>query len=389
MEPEVAAHILTECARYNSAPWRTDRGTVAVYWHGGEPMLASVAFFREMLRVEAGFPRVSFVNHLQSNASLMTDEFAQFLVENGFRVGFSLDGPPEINDRQRSVAGARESAFEAAWRGIETFRRYSPTSRIPIIAVITRASAKRAKEIYAFFKEVGAEVQLDLYDLRCSDIQPGGEVALNHFTPTRRDAREFLIELFDLWFHDREHRIDIKELRDELDRVLKPERCFPNPLHKKRCHYGRVIFDPNGRVFQCDQHINDAGTALGDIRRDTLATIMRRKACAWDRIKRVVRHSSAEFACAQCEWATSCIGGCLTCLKHNSMLLDVRRKGLPDHSWPRGSVAPALHEYTGESYYCEALRALRAHIREEVRRELPPGWENQSIYGHSRSHTPV
>jgi uncharacterized protein len=370
IDPGTAALILSKCARYNSSLLRTGRGTVEVCWHGGEPLLAGLDFFREMLRVQARFPNVSFINRLQTNGSLLTNDIAGFLVEQQFQVGFSLDGPLEVNDRQRRTTGNLESAFAATWCGIQNFKRHVPGGRVPIIAVITRDSAARAKEIYAFFKELGAEVQLDLYDLRCTDLYSGRDRVLFHHAPTQNEARDFLIELFDLWFHDPERRVDFKELQNELDRVLQPERCFPNPLHKKRCCLGRTIFDPRGVVFACDQYVTDAATAIGDIRHDSLAAIMSRKAAAWDRVKRVVRRSPEAMGCETCEWRTSCMGGCLTCLKYNSMLLDARAKGLPDNQWPMASVAAPLREIAGETYYCDALRALRAHIRKEVRREL-------------------
>jgi len=370
IDPRTAALILAKCARYNGAGIRSGRGKVEVYWHGGEPLLAGLDFFREMLRVQAGFPAVSFINHLQTNGSLLSDGIAEFLVEQGFQVGFSLDGPPEINDRQRRTTGKGESAFAATWRGIQNFKRHVPDGRVPFIAVITRASAARAKEFYAFFKEVGAEVQLDIYDLRCADLRSSRDNALFRQAPAEDEVRDFLIELFDLWFHDPERRVDFKELKDELDRVLQPERRFNNPLHKKRCRAGRTIFDPRGIVFACDQYVTDSATAIGDIRRDGISTIMRRKAAAWDRVKRVVRRSPEAMACSTCEWGESCMGGCITCLKYNSMLLDARAKGLPDDKWPAGSVAAPLHQIAGETYYCDALRALRAHIQKEVQCEL-------------------
>ena len=371
IDPGIAALILAKCARYNGARLRrSGRATVEVYWHGGEPLLAGLEFFREMLRVQAGFPGVSFCNHLQTNGSLLSDDLAQFLVEQRFQIGFSLDGSPEINDRQRRMKGAGESAFEATWRGIQNFRRYVPNGRVPVIAVITRESVTRPKELYAFFKELGAQVQLDIYDLRCADLRSGRGSVLFHQAPAQDEIRDFLIELFDLWFHDPERRVDFKELQDELDGVLKPVRYFPNPLHKKRCHLGRTIFDPKGVVFACDQYVNDPATAIGDIRRDSVAAIMRRKAAEWDRVKRVIRRSPVAMACQTCEWGSSCRGGCLTCLKYNSMLLDARAKGLPDDHWPMASVAEPLRQLAGETYYCDALRALRDHIRREVRREL-------------------
>jgi hypothetical protein len=97
---------------------------------------------------------------------------------------------------------------------------------------------------------------------------------------------------------------------------------------------------------------------------------MSRKAAGWEKIKQVVRESSAKMACDVCEWRTSCMGGCVTCLKYNSMLLETRAKGLPDDHWPTASVVAPLREIGGETYYCDALRALRAHIRTEVQAEL-------------------
>jgi hypothetical protein len=52
------------------------------------------------------------------------------------------------------------------------------------------------------------------------------------------------------------------------------------------------------------------------------------------------------------------------------MLLDARAKGLSDDQWPMASAAVPLCEISGETYYCDALRALRAHIRKEVQFEL-------------------
>lgn len=372
IDAATAEIILRKCAEYNRSLLRRDgQGMVEVFWHGGEPLLAGVDFFREMLRVQSKIPYVSFKNHLQTNGSLLSDEFASFLVENAFQVGFSLDGPREINDIHRRAKDVKKSAFDTAMRGIQNYMRYAPKGgRVPIIAVITRESIDRAADIYAFFKELRAEVQLDIYDLRCDDLRPADERSLFRHAPDQSLIQDFLIQLFDLWFNDYDRRVDFKELRDELDRVLKQESCIPNPLNKKRCHPGRTIFDPRGAVFACDQYVNDSSTAIGYIRQDSMAAIMRRKAALWDRVKRVVRRSPDRMACSACEWGKSCMGGCLTCMKYNSMLLNARAQGLPDNRWREAPVAAPLQDLAGETYYCEALRALRRHIQEAVLGEL-------------------
>ena len=80
----VVAHNLT-----------ADPGTriMPVYWHGGEPLLAGLDFFRHVLHLEAHYPEVSFDNRLQTNGTLMNAALARWLAEHRFQVGFSLDGP--------------------------------------------------------------------------------------------------------------------------------------------------------------------------------------------------------------------------------------------------------------------------------------------------------
>ena len=372
IDPATAEIILKKCAEFNRSRLRRNGpATVEVFWHGGEPLLAGLDFFREMLRVQSRIPGIVFKNHLQTNGALLSDEFASFLAVNAFHVGFSLDGPKEINDIHRRAANPGKSAFDLTMRGIENYLRHAQTgARVPIIAVITRQSIDRAAEFFAFFKGLGSEVQLDIYDLRCADLYSTEEHSLFQLAPDQDMIRDFLIQLFDLWFNDRDRRADFKELRDELDRVLKQESTIPNFLHKKRCSPGRTIFDPRGAVFACDQYVNDPATAIGQIEKDTVSAIMRRKAALWDMIKRVIRRGPDMMACSACEWGASCMGGCLTCTKYNSMLLNVRAQGLPDDRWPHATLARPLQDLAGETYYCEALRALRRHIQEAVRREL-------------------
>lgn len=97
---------------------------------------------------------------------------------------------------------------------------------------------------------------------------------------------------------------------------------------------------------------------------------MRRKAALWDAIKIGVRKSAEAMACSTCDWGLSCMGGCLTCMKYNAMLLAARARGLPDDRWRDMPVPASLGDLAGETYYCEALRGLRRHIKAAVRREL-------------------
>ena len=345
---------------------------IQIYWHGGEPLLAGLDFFRAIIRLEAQYPELSFENRIQTNGTLMSDDMARLLAEYQFQVGFSLDGPKDIHDRYRCFRGSRSGSFDAARRGIECYRGSAAADRVAVIAVVTRAGIDRAFDIFEFFKELRAEVQLDIYDVRWLDLIPGAsEVSgLSDLAPLPEEVGRFLVALFDLWFWDQERLVDFKELRQEVKMVLQPEINRGDPFHKKRCDFRRLIFAPNGRVFSCDQWVNDEKTALGDIHQDSLATILANKAVMWEKIKRRIRRSGKDMACGGCEWGRQCGGGCFTCMKYNAMLLRARSEGLPDNRWADAVLPPAWDEVRGETYFCKGLRAFRHHLREAVRREL-------------------
>ncbi len=345
---------------------------IQIYWHGGEPLLAGLDFFRAIIGLEAQYPELSFENRIQTNGTLMSDDMARLLTEYQFQVGFSLDGPKEIHDRYRCFRGSRSGSFDAARRGIECYRDCAKPDRVAVIAVVTRADIHRAFDLFEFFKELRAEVQLDIYDVRWLDLVPeAGEVSgWSDLAPRPAEVGRFLIELFDLWFWDQESQVDFKELRQEVKMVLQPEINLGDPFHKKRCDFRRLIFAPNGLVFSCDQWVNDAKTALGDIHQDSLATILTHKSALWEKIKQRIRRSGKHMACGGCEWGRQCGGGCLTCMKYNAMLLRTRSEGLPDIRWADAVLPPAWDKVRGETYFCEGLRAFRHHLREAVRREL-------------------
>jgi uncharacterized protein len=345
---------------------------IQVYWHGGEPLLAGLDFYRAIIRLEAQYPDLAFQNRIQTNGTLMTDDMARLLTEYQFQVGFSLDGPQEIHDRYRCFRGSQSGTYEAARRGLECYRGCAGVDRVAVIAVVTREGIHRAADLFAFFKELKAEVQLDIYDIRWLDlIQEAGQAAgLSELAPQPEEVGRFLSELFDLWFWDQDSQVDFRELRQEVKMALQPEINLGDPFHKKRCDFRRLIFAPDGMVFSCDQWVNDAQTALGDIRQDSLAIMLTNKDALWEQIKQRIRRSGKHMACGSCDWGRQCGGGCFTCMKYNALLLRARSAGLPDDRWAEAALPPAWDEVRGETYFCEGLRAFRRHVREVVRREL-------------------
>lgn len=343
-----------------------------IYWHGGEPLLAGIDFFEKILHFEKHYPDLSFENRIQTNGTLMNDKLARFFIDNHFHLGFSLDGPRNIHDRHRRFRLSGDGTFAAAMAGIDCYRRHTGQGRIAVIAVITPAAINQAEAIFKFFKKLKANVQLDIYDMRVQDmIQQGqGPFRFDELRPSAEEIGQFFIDLFDLWFYDQDDQVDFKELRQELKMVLQPEIDRGDPIDKKRCDFRRLIFAPDGLVFSCDQWLNDEKTALGNIRLDSLPSILQRKALLWQKIKTVVRKSGETMACATCAWGRQCGGGCLTCMKYNTLLFQARTNGLPDSQWSKEQLPANLATITGETYYCDGLRSFRRHIQKAVQLEM-------------------
>ncbi len=348
---------------------------VLLIWHGGEPLLAGVDFFEEVIKLESRFTGVWFQNRVQTNGSLMTEDLSRFFAAHNFHVGFSLDGPKEIHNRHRCYKKSGGGTFHTVMQGINNYRQYTDVERIPIIAVITRESIGREKEIFTFFKDLRAQVQLDIYDLRYKDMLPYLEQnrTLRELAPPPDEIGGFLIRLFDHWFQDNTGRVDFNELRNDVRMILQPEVDRGDPVHKKRCDPGRIIFDPQGRAFSCDQYVNDDATSLGHIHTHSIEDILNRKTRLWEKIKAHLRRSGDAMACGDCDWGRRHMGGCLTCIKYNALLLDARAKGLPDDQWDRADLPISLKSISGETYYCQGLRAFRNHARQVIEQELANG----------------
>lgn len=344
-----------------------------ILWHGGEPLLAGTGFFRKIVEIEGRYPDVRFDNLVQTNGIAMTDEMARLLVEHRFDVGFSLDGPEEIHDRHRLLPGGRTGSYRATMRGIETFRKHSRDSMLAAVATITRHTVSRgARVLYDFFRDLRATVQLQPYDLTCHDLARGHLDLCSPCMPDADAYGRFVIDLFDLWFHDDPEVIDFHDLRTEIKFILRPEEGFDSIPDRKRCSPFRTIIDPHGRVFSCDQYVNDDRTALGDITHDSLDVMLEKKDALWERIKHRFRKGETGYGCTQCRHNRICGGGCLTCMRYNSLLL---QGGSLDDPCPanEGDLFARSFPDCGDSYYCSAFRMYRDHIAACVKEEMASG----------------
>jgi uncharacterized protein len=381
MKLETASVIIDQLVTTFYSPLKVNnkQNKLDIYWHGGEPLIAGIRFFEGIIEIQKMYPKVHFVNHVQTNGTLMTEKLAIFFVKHKFMVGFSLDGPKSIHDTHRLSKKGAKPTFDKAMNGIKLYQKHAKLDKVPIMMVVTVNNVKKAAEIYEFFYEIGADVGIDIYDVVAEDLnisEPTKEWDRG-LAPSTKDIEEFLTYMFDQWFHDTTtRRVNFRELKDEVMLVLEHQRnsdrgneSSRDPFHKKRCHFTRTIFGYDGHVYSCDQYINDEKSSLGNIHQHLLADIVMGKARLWETIKQQIRgvREQNKFACPSCEWASDCAGGCMTCMKYNSLLLNAREQGLEDNQWTELTEEPTpLDSIYGEFYYCSGLINFRNHVRKTV-----------------------
>ncbi len=376
MRLETAKAIIDQIVQtyYLSPNPKVDK-PLEIYWHGGEPLIAGYKFFKGILDIQSTYPEVHFQNHLQTNATLMNESLVDLFVDNRFQMGFSLDGPEDLHDLHRRTRKLNRGTFRETMRGIELYQSRASLDRVPIMMVATTGSLGRCRDIYDFFHSLGANVGIDIFDIVATDLggDDGSRDWQKMLAPSAQQIGDFMIEMFDLWFYDPSQRVNFREFRDEVKIVLQEDVPLGEPFHKKRCHTTRTIFGYDGNVYSCDQYINDAKSALGNVHQDQLKDIVLRNAMLWESIKTNLRgkREQGEFSCPSCDWASQCAGGCITCMKYNSLLLSAREQGKTDDQWTEILDRPTpLDSLYGEFYYCSGLIRFRDHIRSAIRQEL-------------------
>jgi len=325
---------------------------VEFVWQGGEPTLLGVEFFRRVIQLQRPFASLKTIsNVLQTNGTLLDDEWCRFLKQHQFIVGLSLDGPREIHDRYRKDRRGAGS-FDAAMGGLKLLQRHGVEYNV--MASVARETARRPLEVYRFFKDQGIEfIQFvpiierlpaaSEQDLGLSLAGPAAldreetNTAVTPWTVLPEEYGDFLIAIYEEWVRNDVGQTFVMNFEWALNAWL----GNPSPVctHAKQC--GRsVVIEHNGDVFSCDHHVYPE-YRLGNILSDDLARMVDRSIrSGFGRSK----DSSLPRWCHECEVLAACRGGC------------------PKHRFVQSHYdEPGLH------YLCAGYRKFFRHIRRYLR----------------------
>ncbi len=274
-------------------------GGCGFMFQGGEPTLAGLEFFQELIRLQHKYnhKNIQIHNSIQTNGYALDEKWCVFLKEHDFLVGLSLDGIKPTHDAYRKSQNGKDTFIKI----IETAKRLDKFGvEYNILTVVNSRTALRAKKIYDYYKKQGFRYQqyiacLDpLFDDRQQETYSLSPEAYGNF----------LKELFDLWYMDLQkgQQPYIRLFENYINILMgnQPESCEQRGV----CSVQNVI-EADGSVYPCDFYVLDE-YRLGNINADDFINIAQ-KAKEMNFVESSINHDQK---CRNCKYLPLCRGGC-------------------------------------------------------------------------------
>lgn len=280
-------------------------------WHGGEPLLRSIDFYRKALSLQQKYAGGRHIdNVIQTNGTLLTDEWCEFFAQNHWLLGISIDGPQPDHDHYRLTAAGKPS-WKKVMQGIKLLKKHGVEWNA--MAVVNAYNVNHPLEFYRFFKENGCQfLQFTPIVERLTRHEDGrtlasladkDEISLSEASVAPEQWGYFLCAIFDEWVRKDVGKIFVEIFDCTLANWMgiSPGIC----AYSKECGHAGVM-EHNGDVYSCD-HFVFPEYKLGNIRDHSLIDMLYgEQQQEFSRLK----HSSLPRQCKECDMEFACHGEC-------------------------------------------------------------------------------
>jgi len=271
-------------------------------WHGGEPLIAGIDFFRKIPEFQKKHNKRNIIikNNVQTNGTFLNKEFREFFEKEGFAIGTSIQGTKEIHDSSRIDKGGNPT-FEKVISNISKLQ-----SKPSAILVLT-------KEIWGKEEEIYNEIKKYVRGIRISEYFPGGIIpnknrkctdSLEPLMPTSKEYGESMIRFYEAWKKD-SNPIEIRPIAEMIRAFIQGE-CGSCLYSQKSCNFSVIGIKANGDFFTCMRSAPDKQFKMGNVDENPLKNYKESARRVMDqRIKNL-----KENGCNHCEFWNQCNGGC-------------------------------------------------------------------------------
>jgi uncharacterized protein len=268
-------------------------------WHGGEPTLLGLDYFRKIVEMQRRHrpPGRHIANGIQTNGTLLDDDWCRFLAAEGFAVGLSLDGPPEMHDRHRLTRDG-EPTHERTMRGYRLLQRHRVNT--DILCVVNAHNVRYPLQVYGFFKLIDAQ---HITFLPMVEPQPDAGGGVDPLSVPSEALGAFLCTIFDEWRDHDIGRVKVQIFEEAARTAFGQEHSLC--IFRPTCGDIPVV-EHNGDFYSCDHYV-DAEHRLGNIMATPLVELLESPA------QRAFGRAKLEALpgyCKRCEVRAMCNGGC-------------------------------------------------------------------------------
>lgn len=311
-------------------------------WQGGEPLLAGLDFYKNVVKYQKELGRVcgkNIHNAIQTNGMLITEQWAKFLKKNKFLVGISIDGDQELHNIYRRTP-ANHGTFKEVTRGIRFLEQYGVEYNT--LTVVNNFNVKYPLEVYNFLKSIGSKFIQFIPVIETVDID-------KNYKPSWIDNKEFIAKptdfsvnpleyanfmntIFDEWIKKDISSVSIRMFDSLLSRFSGNEQTLC--VFKENCGGNNVALESDGTLYQCDHFVYPEDKfKIGNFQSLSLTEIQDKTAL----LSNIKKDISSR--CKECKWLEICHGGCP---KHRFVNINDSNERV--------------------SYFCEAYQNIFEHI---------------------------
>jgi len=294
-------------------------------FQGGEPMLMGLDFFRKVLELQRRYARPDqhVTNALQTNGTLLDEQWCDFLARHNFLVGISIDGDRMVHDAYRRDAHGRGS-FDRVMRGLNLLQKHGVEYNV--LVLLNDRNSRDPTATYRFLVNRGVRF---IQFIPCLERNPDTGQIEPYSLPPEAYGR-LLCETFDLWRSRDVGQVFVQIFENTLQAHLglAPSLCVQAP----RCGH-QLVLEFNGDLYACDHYVYPSHR-LGNI----LETPMDELAASPKQQAFGAAKADLPEVCRQCEFRFACHGGC-----------------------PKHRIATSPEGEPGLNYFCPAYKAFFAH----------------------------
>ena len=291
MKEETICEIIRKASEFCGS------GICAIGFQGGEPMLAGLDFYKNILKyIKKEKMKTNFIFTIQTNGILINEEWAEFFRDNNFLTGISLDGTEKIHNNNRKNRNG-QGTFHEVMKSIELLKKYN--AEFNILTVVTKELADNIEEVYNFYKENGFNyLQFIPYIETEQDMRAG------KYMLTSEVYTDFLNRLFDLWYKDliNDKGVSIRY----FDNIIGLFLGYPYEACDMRgvCSCQNII-ESDGSIYPCDFYVYDK-YKLGNTAENTFEEILQSKKTE----EFILKSISSNAECRACKYRALCCNGC-------------------------------------------------------------------------------